>query len=537
MSGERCLTLRERFSEYLDGELEGSARAEILAHLKTCAGCRDEMEEVRATIETVRVHGRVAAPQGLAEAVRGRLHRPRLRPWPALTLASTILVGLGLGFLALREGSHRPTAGEQAIEEKDDTVGSTRAIQQRQDEIGEEERSSRPSATTPDVSDVLVARLEALGYRTMNAAPSPTEDSSPTAESSADFLIGARTRAAADEKRAGGKMGLPTKEEVAAMQDEPSEKLRPLDSVAAAEKAQRDGERLKDDARRRALAGVAESKPKPAPAEPALGEAVREHAEATRATRDGAAHPASELDARTGLLGKNPSSAPLAGAATRELNDQALGYLGAGAELVPLYVLVDGRDPKDREALERTLLRLGRIAGQTELERKVSVLDEKKRGAKDSESEASTRDASGSTGGRVVAYELFSATPATEVATELERSFEAVRIEDLARVSELFRENETLGLRYEFAKNADPGEARPEASGTSEAQAKGAPAAAPATASAARPSGEGLRGRLQYAEDSDGSSLRAPPPADKSAISARRVIVLFRYSLASSKQR
>jgi mycothiol system anti-sigma-R factor len=69
-----CRALFERLSEYLDGELDGSACAHIEEHLGDCAPCVAFLESLRRTVRWIERTDAPALPpelrQRLAEALR-----------------------------------------------------------------------------------------------------------------------------------------------------------------------------------------------------------------------------------------------------------------------------------------------------------------------------------------------------------------------------------------------------------------------------------------------------------------------------------
>jgi anti-sigma factor RsiW len=61
-----CGRHRDRFSEYLDGELTNAERATVEAHLAQCAECRRELEAWRRMVGAVGELPAEPAPAGFA---------------------------------------------------------------------------------------------------------------------------------------------------------------------------------------------------------------------------------------------------------------------------------------------------------------------------------------------------------------------------------------------------------------------------------------------------------------------------------------
>jgi Putative zinc-finger len=92
--------LGERLSAFLDGELIADERAEVEAHLRQCAACARELEELGA-VDAMARELPVQAPPGYFEALPGRVRsrvRARRRPRPVMvwmaTAAAAILVAV-----------------------------------------------------------------------------------------------------------------------------------------------------------------------------------------------------------------------------------------------------------------------------------------------------------------------------------------------------------------------------------------------------------------------------------------------------------
>jgi anti-sigma factor (TIGR02949 family) len=121
---ERCEQLRERFSEYLDGELTPEERAALEEHLAACTGCRAELEALRRTVQAVASLPRRTAPEGLAARVAAEIRAETASPRPkaitvlwarALPIAAMLLIVLGITFLVGYEGAVRRSNERQKL--------------------------------------------------------------------------------------------------------------------------------------------------------------------------------------------------------------------------------------------------------------------------------------------------------------------------------------------------------------------------------------------------------------------------------------
>jgi negative regulator of sigma E activity len=104
----------ERLSEYRDGELSEGERVACAAHLATCAGCREALEEIEAVIHAVRaepdstpandlwpgIHARIApvsagvAPHQEWSLASARRRRQITFTLPQLALAASLLIAV-----------------------------------------------------------------------------------------------------------------------------------------------------------------------------------------------------------------------------------------------------------------------------------------------------------------------------------------------------------------------------------------------------------------------------------------------------------
>src|SRR5262245_3375353 len=103
-------------SAYLHGELPPDRRGEVAAHLRECAGCRKEYEEIRLGASFAEAMTVTEAPDSLWEGIEAKLagagnpeprpaaglnwwsHLPTPVRW-AIPLAAALLVAFGVGRL------------------------------------------------------------------------------------------------------------------------------------------------------------------------------------------------------------------------------------------------------------------------------------------------------------------------------------------------------------------------------------------------------------------------------------------------------
>jgi anti-sigma factor RsiW len=71
VAGISCGEVLGRLSDYLDGDLEPAARAQVEAHLRGCDGCARFGGEFRSTVQALRAH--LGAGRGMPDALRRRL--------------------------------------------------------------------------------------------------------------------------------------------------------------------------------------------------------------------------------------------------------------------------------------------------------------------------------------------------------------------------------------------------------------------------------------------------------------------------------
>jgi hypothetical protein len=74
-----CSSIRDRFSEYLDGALTGVAMQQVAAHLDSCAACSQEFSGWRQMQEALTDIGPAKAPADLALRLRVAISQEQMR--------------------------------------------------------------------------------------------------------------------------------------------------------------------------------------------------------------------------------------------------------------------------------------------------------------------------------------------------------------------------------------------------------------------------------------------------------------------------
>jgi RNA polymerase sigma-70 factor (ECF subfamily) len=73
--GPGCQDVIDLFSRRLEGEIDGTACAELEAHLEGCAGCRGRCESLRGTLALCKRAGAAPVPANVERSVREALRR------------------------------------------------------------------------------------------------------------------------------------------------------------------------------------------------------------------------------------------------------------------------------------------------------------------------------------------------------------------------------------------------------------------------------------------------------------------------------
>ena len=89
-----CGQVRTRLGDYLEGDLELSARAQVDEHLGACADCANELQELRSTVALVRTLPDLTVPTDLVDTEGWRVMSVGILIWDCM---AAVLDGLGGG--------------------------------------------------------------------------------------------------------------------------------------------------------------------------------------------------------------------------------------------------------------------------------------------------------------------------------------------------------------------------------------------------------------------------------------------------------
>jgi len=124
----RCRWVKKNMSAYIDGESSGADREAIDEHLKTCRGCRAELEALKSSVAFVGGLPEIEPTAGFEAAFRRKLRASEPAPAPAApwierilgtpylrpALAATALLVLAVGVF-LKSGPTALDPGEGEI--------------------------------------------------------------------------------------------------------------------------------------------------------------------------------------------------------------------------------------------------------------------------------------------------------------------------------------------------------------------------------------------------------------------------------------
>jgi len=172
-----CGQHRERFGEYLDGEMPEADRNALEAHVAECAECRRELNLLHQTIRTVAELPKRSAPAGFGERVarsiaagRAPAEGRRLIVLCARALPVAAMLALVLGLLVYVPG-RKPTSGPAEVRHL--------AMARR---VAEPEASGARAAAGEAVAAVPAEALREEGIRRLSPVAMMREDASQLAD-------------------------------------------------------------------------------------------------------------------------------------------------------------------------------------------------------------------------------------------------------------------------------------------------------------------------------------------------------------------
>ena len=72
-ASDRCRSLLEQLSKYIDDEVTPAQRRSLTAHLRRCPCCQTMADSLRHTIETCRKAGTARLPEDVRSRARARI--------------------------------------------------------------------------------------------------------------------------------------------------------------------------------------------------------------------------------------------------------------------------------------------------------------------------------------------------------------------------------------------------------------------------------------------------------------------------------
>ncbi|MEE9522274.1 MAG: DUF2275 domain-containing protein [candidate division NC10 bacterium] len=224
----RCEGIQDRFSAYLEDELEAAERRSIESHVEACVGCRQELALLRRTVSTLQSLEEIEVPPRLTAAIQAgvsaeggsrwrhlvsRLFFPLHIKLPLEAMA-LLLVTLGAVYVYRSAPELAQAPRPQAVTERESRDKTTPIARGQRGDWQEQAARKRPAEKLRAHSKVedeqkALGEADAVGRALRKGAPSASlEDVSPMPEMilKTKNPSQAASRVAHIVKRLGGKL-------------------------------------------------------------------------------------------------------------------------------------------------------------------------------------------------------------------------------------------------------------------------------------------------------------------------------------------
>ena len=138
----RCL--RDQLSAYIDGELDASATERLESHLPGCGRCRQEMEQLRATVVALQELPAVEPPRSFT------LSPERVAPRPPMPVASPLAFGARIAAAAVAAALTVVLVVDLGDFGGDGVTDEATAPQMMQSEAAEDELEAEGGVAAPE---------------------------------------------------------------------------------------------------------------------------------------------------------------------------------------------------------------------------------------------------------------------------------------------------------------------------------------------------------------------------------------------------
>jgi hypothetical protein len=161
-----CDRVRDRFSAFLEKELEPSEERELKAHLASCPACQEDLERFRKALDWLHGVGEVETPEGFLSEIREKIENRRMKllsdkraskwfpmapsfrlPIQAATMVAIVFLSIYLAKMTPREeffpriAIERKAPFSPAEEKKDQVIASKETGRERALQRGAEEET------------------------------------------------------------------------------------------------------------------------------------------------------------------------------------------------------------------------------------------------------------------------------------------------------------------------------------------------------------------------------------------------------------